>query len=36
MEEIQGFIDAEEVDDDDYDSDEGSVIINFQHQYAMI
>ena len=31
VEEIQEFIDAEEVDDDDYDSDEGSVIVNFQH-----
>ena len=31
VEEIQEFIDTEEVDDDDYDSDEGSVIMNFQH-----
>jgi len=28
VEEIQEFIDVEEVDDDDYDSDEGSVIMN--------
>ena len=36
VEEVQDFIDAEEVDDSDYDSDEGSVIINFQHQHMQI
>ena len=31
VEEIQEFIDTEEVEESDYDSDEGSVIINFQY-----
>ena len=35
MEEIQECIDTEEVEDDDYDTDEGSVIINFQHHHAI-
>lgn len=36
MKEMQELIDAEEVSDSDYDSYEGSVIINFQHQHMKI
>ena len=31
MEETQELIDAEEVENEYYDTDEGSVVINFQH-----
>ena len=31
VEETQDFIDDNEVENEDYDTDEGSVIINFQH-----
>lgn len=36
MEEVQEFVDAEEMNDSNYDSDEGSIIINFQNQPMQI